>query len=654
MSFFLVPENIEDYVEDRMSPRNIKVFEKNSGFMFMPSHEVLNGLTLLSKMVRPKKIKTYDNLEVVKELIDENKLDIYTVINYHGRETTWGREQISNIIEWSIDKVIGTSKITGKNISSIYAIINKYDNETRTQMIKKLQDLALEWVTEYGVSTPTLKDLASSADHEFREKVEGVLSDPLLDAKDKFVKAKKMYDERIHLIPDKAPELVEKVEESDRGKLSQLFDMSVPQFMVNDQDEIVIPQKPLVEGLSEREYITHSYNNRRLLAVKSLSVPAGGYLTRQLVFTCQSIVINVDSDPDNYGILLPRYRCEGRTTTDGERVGKALKADEKDLVRVRSVVMSRKGVVSTDMFSDKFGFDTKNSRIGISFASSFTEQLTQALLGLKHGGAMKKIPDDFIIRALDDCEVIEVGEHTYTVKYNDKKLGTKVYPLSSMMRFVEGQGANKNRYNKGDDMVELVNPLPPTLNLEMIIKLIGAKSTLAGNSMTRADVTLAESYTLKGGKIHYDFENQRVQIGDKIYPYSDDAVYYYAEGEELPKITKFRSGVMTPSMVLPTNPSNEDIEAVYQTYRDQLFRISGKNCLNEDLIELVFRSCLVDGEYMNAEKAALDNASAITAISYGRATKSISDIINKPQSVTNDPMSNVLLNYMMKEASHKS
>lgn len=651
MGFFVVPEDIEDYVEDIMSPRNIKTFEKNSSYMFMPSHEVMNGLALLSKMVKPKEIKTIDDLAIAKELIDEGKMEIWTVINYQGRETTWGREQISEIIEAPLDRVTGQKKISKKNISSIYAVINKYDNETRTQMIKKLQDLALYWVTEYGVSTPTLSDLTSAVDHEFRGQAEGIMNDSALDPKEKFIKTLKLYNSREALIEDKSPEVAEKINESDRGKIHQLFEMSVPQFMVNDNDEIVIPEKPLIEGLTEREYVTHSYNNRRLLAIKSLSVPAGGWLTRQLVFACQSFVINVDSDPENHGILLPRYRCEGRTTTSGERIGKSLREDENDLVRVRSIVQARKGVVSTDMFSDKFGFDTKNSRVGISMASSFTESFTQSLLALKHGGAAKQIPKDFIIKAKGHTVLITQDDHTYTVTEDGK---TKVYPLSSMMRFVEGSGPKKNEYNPGEEMVELVNPLPPTLKLGMLVTLIGAKSNLKTNAMTRVDVTTAVSYTLDGGKIHYDFDRKTVTIGNKTYDYDDDAMYYFAEGDDLPPITKFRSGVMTPAMILPPDPTPDDIEKVYYTYRDQIYNISEKNVVNEELMEVVFRSCLVDGKYVSVDNASKENASIMTSISYGYANRSLSEVINEPQVIKNDPMSNVLLNYMMKEAAHKN
>jgi len=172
--------------------------------------------------------------------------------------------------------------------------------------------------------------------------------------------------------------------------------------------------------------------------------------------------------------------------------------------------------------------------------------------------------------------------------------------------------------------------------------------------MTRATVTVAESYTLDGGVIHYDYDNKRVTIGNKVYEYDENAAYYFAEGENLPPITKFRSGVMTPSLVLGTGSTNEEIEKVYMTYRDQIYRITGNKDLNEDLIEVIFRSFLVDGRYASIMEAREANASILTLISYGWASRALSEVINEPQPVTNDPMSNVLLNYMMKEAAHKN
>jgi hypothetical protein len=480
--------------------------------------------------------------------------------------------------------------------------------------------------------------------------VNKILDDPSLDSKMKFVKAKELYDSREKLVKKRNPELAEQVDESARAKVFQLMELSVPQFLTTESGEIVIPERPLVEGLNEREYVTHAYNNRALLAIKSMSVPAGGYLTRQLVFVCQNIVINVDSDPDNFGIELPRYRCEGRTTVTGEKIGKVLNKDDKDLVRVRSVVQSRKGVVSTDMFSDKYGFNKEKSRIGISFASPFTEQLTQSLLALKHGGSMKQIPDDYKLKAPFNCKLVECDDTKYVLRTDSGDL--KVFASSPYIRFVEGTGKDKDTYGRDDLMAELVLPLPPTLKLEMVIKLIGAKSTLAGNRMTRADVTIADSYTMEGGKVHYDFNAGTISIGGKSYKLEPEAAYYYAEGDDLPPRTKFRSGIVTPKMILPANPTPEQVEAVYMVFRDQIYRIVGKNSINEELMEVVFRSCLVDGEFMSVDSAITNSSSVLAAISYGRASKSIVEIIKEPKIINDDPMSNVLLNFMMRDAAH--
>ena len=70
---------------------------------------------------------------------------------------------------------------------------------------------------------------------------------------------------------------------------------------------------------------------------------------------------------------------------------------------------------------------------------------------------------------------------------------------------------------------------------------------------------------------------------------------------------------------------------------------------NEELIEIVFRACIIGGEYKSVTSATQENASPLTSISFGWANKEISAIIESPADITKDPMADVLLNYMMKD-----
>lgn len=118
--------------------------------------------------------------------------------------------------------------------------------------------------------------------------------------------------------------------------------------------------------------------------------PTSGYLTRQISFVLNNFVYHEGEDTENPGLLIPRYKALGRTTPSGEvyPMSYAGKADESDLVLVRSIVTKNKGDLSTvtpDLIGKKFTDLTDGTAIGLSFATSLTEAITQQALGLKHG-----------------------------------------------------------------------------------------------------------------------------------------------------------------------------------------------------------------------------------------------------------------------------
>lgn len=265
---------------------------------------------------------------------------------------------------------------------------------------------------------------------------------------------------------------------------------------------------------------------------------------------------------------------------------------------------------------------------------------------------MKTIPEDYKVRIPYSCELVSSDSSSYTLKnLDDGKMYT--YPSSEYLRFNEGN-MGKTKYKANSIVAEVVLPLPPTLKLEMVIKLIGANSTMAGNRLTRAEVTVTDSHSVKGGKLTYDFKNRKVKVGSDIYNMDDDAAYYYPDGATIPPRTKFRSGIMTPKMTLPQNPLPKDIEDSYQIFRSQILEIMGQDSVNEELMEVIFRACLVDGEFHSVTKAVIDSASPLAAISYGHASKSITEVLKEPRVINDDPMSSVLLNYMLKDAAYQT
>ena len=99
-------------------------------------------------------------------------------------------------------------------------------------------------------------------------------------------------------------------------------------------------------------------------------------------------VYKLGEDPDNTCIMIPRYRSEGRTAPNGKQYPKfSGKESEDDLVPVRSIVTKSKelGVVTPDLVSTLYHYDLKDDDpIGISFATSLTQAITQTSLSLKH------------------------------------------------------------------------------------------------------------------------------------------------------------------------------------------------------------------------------------------------------------------------------
>lgn len=94
------------------------------------------------------------------------------------------------------------------------------------------------------------------------------------------------------------------------------------------------------------------------------------------------------ADETNPGLLIPRYKALGRTAPDGTVYSdKPLaKGSEDDLVPVRSIITKKDGdlnVITPDLIGKKFKDFTDGAAIGLSFATSLTENITQSALGLK-------------------------------------------------------------------------------------------------------------------------------------------------------------------------------------------------------------------------------------------------------------------------------
>ena len=112
-------------------------------------------------------------------------------------------------------------------------------------------------------------------------------------------------------------------------------------------------------------------------------------MNRQITFLLNNYKFSAEgSDPNNEGLLIPRYVATGRTAPNGKVYGDVVRQNEDDLVPVRSIVMKREGdldIITPDLLSKNFlKTDTPDgSGLGLAAGSSFSEATTQSILGLK-------------------------------------------------------------------------------------------------------------------------------------------------------------------------------------------------------------------------------------------------------------------------------
>ena len=94
-------------------------------------------------------------------------------------------------------------------------------------------------------------------------------------------------------------------------------------------------------------------------------------------------IYKIGEDPNNKGIMIPRYRSEGRTAPNGKIYPKFNgKPDPKDVVPVRSIVSKENYdfIVTSDLISNLYTDIEDGNPIGLSFSSGITQSITQGAL----------------------------------------------------------------------------------------------------------------------------------------------------------------------------------------------------------------------------------------------------------------------------------
>ena len=372
-----------------------------------------------------------------------------------------------------------------------------------------------------------------------------------------------------------------------------------------------------------------------------------------------------DIDDDNQCIMIPRYRASLRVGPDGKRYSEVTRANEEDLVPVRSIISKKieKDIVTSDLISTRFKDLSDGMAIGTSFATSFTEAITQGALGLKHGGHEKVLNKSGILKAPFDCTVEEDGKWLILKSKNGKK--TNKYPRPDNIIFP----GDVREFKEGEAVCTAFDTTSPIFKLSAMIALMKAKSSTGSRYFEKESVIASECYAYEEGEIKYVEKKGDIEvwIGDVRYVYNPLCMYYYPEGTKIKKYQRFCSGVLDANrMIKVLSPNMNDI---YYIFRRQFYEIQTASqdfiekgldlhIIPEEMVEMLFIS-LIDVEY-NTKSLAVDNIkflgtcsgienskSFYTLLSYGNASKIIGKTIKGDVTLKDDIMTETVLGLLL-------
>lgn len=634
MNFFAIPNELKDYAIEHASPKSIIYYEKDHDFLFKFNHETLNGIIISSKIDLSEEPRHYVSMDDVESDFQDSVIEVDTAITFEDdRITTYGRLKIGNIIGCSVDALLGDGvAFNAKNVSEVYALLAKYDGDTRVDMYQKLQEFVLEMVYLSGETTLPLEDIYNTDNTEFSDKIKDILNDSSLSEDEKLLLVENAHETFIENYMNSMDDRVKtRISESSRMKMTAYLEMTTPQILFNADKSVYVSEHTLVDGLTESELIEHALNNRKLLELKFKAVPTSGYLTRQLATLGQSLVLKPGTDPENEGILLPRNRVEGRTLVTGELVGKS---KSEELVRVRSILTSDKNYLTPDMIStfNQITFDVDGvDHKGTSFMMSLTESTTQKGLSLKHGGMLRSVLTENRMYASMDCE-LKLYDKYFELIYPDGYVGR--FPRTKSMVFNKA-----DKFTKGMLICQLGKLHTFSYVLDCVIKLCKAvgRVTLAD---VKNNINFQRCISTRDGVIRYNFEEGYYTIGTERINIMEDTLYFYPDGEEVTFGTKFCSGIENVQGLMSTLIYIES----YQIFRAQ-FRFLMPH-IAEEIIESLFYLITNrnDGVFLGVLQSNTKNTSLIPNIAFGYAKKGLIRAAVGKSEIKQDTYSNSLIN----------
>jgi DNA-directed RNA polymerase, beta'' subunit/160 kD subunit len=574
LAWYMIPEEVQEEVSRKMSPRNMVFYKKSLEPLFSPNHEIMNGLTIATKVQYPKVERTYQSFSDALRDEQESILSPWEVVIIEGGRTTVSRWILGKIFDINLEEFLGglDNYLDSKGVNKLMKNVGKLGD--RVERLFEAQKFSLRTVSKFGSTTPKITELVPSETTMVKD-YEDVMSDESLSTLEKEIKIRLLYESYLENEQGSIDsELSSRIKESSRAKVSQLISMKSLQLNFTPQGEFSLSKTTLVEGMSPKDYENHAIENRAVQDIKVLSVPISGNLTRHYVYLGCHHKLHKGEDKDNSGILIKEKDALGRTRLDGIIV-KESSSDE--LIKVRSILTSTVGEnnITLDMISREIEY-VEDGNLGISLTSSSNEGVTQSSLSLKHGGNLFNLDPNAALYAPEDC-VLTCSKNTLELTTEGSKL---ILPKSRT--FVINR-VRDNSYEKGDLIGYSYNPTTPSSNLDGIIRLTKSRAMIQEKRFARNEVISSQCYALSDGIISYDFSKGEVTIGTHTYELNPNCTYYFPSGTIVKKYDRICSGVADLDFILSNSSTMEE---GYYFFRNQFNElISG---ISHPLIEFIY------------------------------------------------------------------
>ena len=415
----------------KLFPSNNLFSPTNYGAMYLPGHEALLGLHLLSKWGK-KSGKTYDSVTALEKAVGDGHLAVTDVVSVKGlkQPTTLGRILLESRLprgfaknpEVLHDPAFEFSK---KSLRGMAPDIANKHREHYAKTVDALKDLGNEWSYKMGFSIG-LKDLKTLPErdaiiHRAEKKVHELKStgqghdDDVVKIYQGATTEIEDAQKKLHGGPHQGEHrLAQMVYSGARGDAAQLRQMIAAPMLVEDSSGKVVPyplKRSFAEGLDIGDFWMYQHGARKGIIQRSRGTAEPGAITKDIINASMStLIVSPDcktkegvhmlvTDPDIHDRYLaaPYKLKDGSSIKAGELITPAvlsrLKNSKVETISVRSPLKCAHG---DGLCSKCFGLNESGhlhdngTNIGILASQAMGEPSAQLSMNAFHTGGVAK------------------------------------------------------------------------------------------------------------------------------------------------------------------------------------------------------------------------------------------------------------------------